>query len=334
MLIYRRLLQNLRMGEETVVGTRTGPRIVTRELLSADAWRKEWDAAPHVTTEENETVVITERFLPKPRVIILGGGHVAVPLAAMGSLLNFDVTVFDDRPSFANKARFPTAGEVICDSFEKVTSRVTVRKRDAVVIVTRGHRHDQSCLRDILKGEIPDYMGMIGSRRRAEIVRQQMKDEGFAPEIVGQLHSPIGLAIGSVTPEEIALSIMAEIVQQRRCSYRGDFADVNLIERLAALEAEMESGGNKQNAAIVTILSTKGSTPREAGAKMAVFRDGSVAGSIGGGCAEADVLRDARDIAANGGFLFKTVDMTDSAEEDGMVCGGTMSLLIESLTQA
>jgi xanthine dehydrogenase accessory factor len=154
-----------------------------------------------------------------------------------------------------------------------------------------------------------------------------MEEEGFDPAVVEMLHAPIGLAIGAITPEEIALAIVAEIVKERRATYRGDFADTGLIERLADLEAETDPDGN---AAVITILSTEGSTPREAGAKMAVFRDGSVAGTIGGGCAEADVLRDARDVAANGGFLFKTVDMTDSAEEDGMVCGGTMRLLIES----
>ena len=332
MMIYRRLLQNLRNNEEFVMITRIGSGIVTKEQLGAGAWKEEWDSMLHIVTEKGETKII-ERFVPKPRLIILGGGHIAVPLATMGSLLNFSVTIFDDRPSFVNKMRFPSADELICDSFDKAASRVAIRRRDAVVIVTRGHRHDQDCLREVLKGEIPDYMGMIGSRRRVAIVRRQMEEEGLDPRIVGQLHSPIGLPINAVTPEEIALSIIAEIVKERRGIYRGEFSDMGLIERLADLEVEMESGGNHGNAAVVTVLSTKGSTPRKAGAKMAVFRDGSIIGSIGGGCAEADVLRDAREVAANGGCLFKTVDMTDSAEEDGMVCGGTMNLLLESMSQ-
>ena len=323
--IYRRLLQNLRNGGEAVMVTRCASGAVTRELLDAGEWREEWGASPSVADEDGETKII-ERFLPKPRLIILGGGHIAVPLAAMGALLSFDVTVFDDRPSFADKARFPAAGEVICDGFDRVTQRVTTGGRDAVVIATRGHRHDLDCLRNVLKGEIPCYMGMIGSKHRAAAARRQMEEEGFDPAAVNSLHSPIGLAIGAVTPEEIALSVMAEIVKERRSSYRGGFADMGLIERLAGLEP----GGN---AAVVTILSTRGSTPRGAGAKMAVFRDGSAAGSIGGGCAEADALRDARDVAANGGYLFKTADMTGSAEEDGMACGGTMRLLIESAVQ-
>jgi len=329
MPVYRELLRKLKNGEEAVVITRCCSGAVAKELLGADERREEWDAL-HVESSEKETT-ITERFSPKPRLIILGGGHIAVPLVTIGALLNFDVTVFDDRPSFADRSRFPAASEVICDSFGKVMSRVAVRKRDAVVIVTRGHRHDQDCLRGLLKGEIPDYFGMIGSRRRSAIVRRQIEEEGFDPELLKLLHSPIGLPINAVTPEEIALSIMAEAVKEIKGKQsRGDFADISLIERLAGLE---RGGAMEQNAYVVTILSTEGSTPRRAGAKMAVFRDGSVSGSIGGGCAEADVLRYARDVAADGGYLFKTVDMTDSAEEDGMVCGGTMSLLIESVIQ-
>jgi xanthine dehydrogenase accessory factor len=243
--------------------TRCGSGCVTRELRGADAWREEWES-PHVVALEKETTII-ERFMPKLRLIILGGGHIAAPLATIGSLLNFDVTVFDDRPSFADRARFPTAREVICDSFDRVMPRVAICKRDAVVIVTRGHRHDQDCLRGILNREIsdfPDYVGMIGSRRRAAIVRRQMEEEGFNPELVARLHSPIGLAINAVSPEEIALSIMAEIVKERRSAYRGDFPDISLIERLAGLESEIEAGKADKadkadkNAAIVTILST------------------------------------------------------------------------------
>jgi xanthine dehydrogenase accessory factor len=140
------------------------------------------------------------------------------------------------------------------------------------------------------------------------------------------LHSPIGLAIGALTPEEISVSILAEIVRERRLGVHGStgecYADYELIGLLARDDCE--------EAAVVTVLSADGSTPREAGAKMAVFRDGRTAGSIGGGCAEADVIRDAIDVIDTGGFRLKTIDMTDSAEEDGMVCGGRMEVLIEA----
>jgi xanthine dehydrogenase accessory factor len=171
---------------------------------------------------------------------------------------------------------------------------------------------------------------MIGSRRRVAIVRKEMADKGYPPEITAKLHSPIGLSIGAVTPEEISISILAEVIQEKRAAgtYSGEgYADMDLIGWLAG-QADDESA---EPAAVVTVISAQGSTPREAGAKMAVLSDGRLIGTIGGGCAEAEVIRDAIDVARNGGCLFKTADMTDSAEEDGMVCGGSMELLIESI---
>jgi xanthine dehydrogenase accessory factor len=185
----------------------------------------------------------------------------------------------------------------------------------------------------ILSGTEPYYTGMIGSRRRVAIVKKQMKDEGFPEERVDALHSPIGLAIGAVTPEEIAISIMAEVVKERRMKF--SWADGgSSSSRSGESDADMEllewlARGDDEKGALVTILSTEGSTPRPAGAKMAVRLDGGAVGSIGGGCAEADILRDARDIIMNGGYVFKTVDMTDSADENGMVCGGRMMVMIE-----
>jgi xanthine dehydrogenase accessory factor len=246
--------------------------------------------------------------------------------------LKFRVTVFDDRPSFADRTRFPGASEVICESFGRLSQRLTFRADDYAVILTRGHRHDVECLRSVLSGgESPCYLGMIGSRRRAAVVRRQMAEEGFARERVGRLRSPVGLDIGAVTPEEIAVSILAEAVQVKRESEharrnRECYADMPLIETLAAYGGPEESEGRM---AVVTVLSAEGSTPREAGAKMAVRYDGSSVGSIGGGCAEADVIRDARDVLLKGGYRFKAIDMTDG--EDGMACGGRMRVLIEAM---
>jgi xanthine dehydrogenase accessory factor len=170
------------------------------------------------------------------------------------------------------------------------------------------------------------------------IVKKEMADEGFDHERIESLHSPIGLAIGAVTPEEIAISILAEAVRERRMKFSWtdggsasarageSFVDMGMLEWLAA---SGEEGG-----ALVTVLSGEGSTPREAGAKMLVLSDGGVIGSIGGGCAEADVSRDARDVIEKGGHMFKTIDMTDSADENGMVCGGKMRLLIEAVPPA
>jgi xanthine dehydrogenase accessory factor len=332
--IYAQVREILEYGGEAVLVTVCGSDGVGKQLYSGEAVR-DWDGkrpeeeSLYMEKSGGDTT-IAERFLPRPRMIIFGGGHIALVLSRMASMLDFDVTVFDDRPSFANPARFPEANEVICDGWDALSNRVAIRGGDYVVIVTRGHKHDQECLRHVLSGETPYYTGMIGSRRRVAIVRRQMEEEGYAPELIARLHSPIGLAIGAVTPEEIAISILAEVISEKRKGQDGDahrqgvdqYADTELMEFLAR-------GG--EDAALVTVLRTEGSTPREAGAKMAVLRDGRLVGTIGGGCAEADVTRDALGVIDGGGYRFKTIDMTDSAEEDGMVCGGRMEVLIEAV---
>lgn len=327
--IYRQLLDSLTKGREAVLLTICGPDRLAKTVCEDPGVFGGGEEAVRVAGEADRFTVL-ERLSPGPRLVILGAGHVAVPLAAMGAMLQFEVVVFDDRPSFANRSRFPGAREVVCDYFEAAAGRLAFRKNDYVAIVTRGHKHDQNCLRAVLRGDMPRYVGMIGSKRRVRIVREQLLGEGFAPEVLERLHAPIGLAIGAVTPEEIALSILAEMVQERRWRSpgtgggrdEGAFADAELLQWLAS--------DHEEKAALVTVLSVRGSAPRGAGAKMAVLEDGRIIGSIGGGCSEAEVVREARRIAAQGGWRRKTVDMADSAEDDGMVCGGVMEVLIEA----
>lgn len=271
---------------------------------------------------------MAEPFFPKERLIILGGGHVALPVADFAAKTGFLVTVEDDRLSFANPARFPMAENVVCDSFEHAIEELKIKESDYVCIVTRGHRHDADCLRMIGRGKEPAYLGMIGSRRRVAIVKETLLEEGYDPERLGRLKSPIGLPIGGVTPEEIAISIMAEIIQVKRLSRedkrvknRSDL-DFDVLKKLAEETAEPK--------AVVTVISSQGSSPRGAGAKMIVYRDGRILGSIGGGCSEAAVLGEARGIIGTGRFKVVHVDLTgDAAEEEGMVCGGIMDVLVE-----
>src|SRR5680860_199222 len=150
-----------------------------------------------------------------PRMIILGGGHIAQPLATMASLSGFSVTLVDDRPIFAYKERFPTAEQVICATFSKALAEMAWLANTYVVIVTRGHRWDEECLRGVIEKPL-DYLGMIGSLRRVKAVLEKIVEEGFSSEAAESVHSPIGLNIGAQTPAEIAISIMAEIINQRR----------------------------------------------------------------------------------------------------------------------
>lgn len=277
--------------------------------------------------------VMIEPYFPGPQLIVMGGGHIAVPLVEFAAKAGFQVTVIDDRPFFANVARFPLAQTVICESFEKSFERLNLNESSFVVVITRGHRYDLLCVREALKHDTA-YIGMIGSKRHVNLVFEKILEEGCTPEQIQRVSAPIGVDIGAVTPEEIAVSILAQVIAARRKrKTSADFSPekFNWPEYDPSVIKEL-SQDKKKPKAVVTIISTKGSVPRKSGAKMIVFPDGNILGSIGGGCSEGEVIIIARDIIRSGGYKVHNVDLTgDGAEEEGMVCGGTMEVLIEAI---
>jgi xanthine dehydrogenase accessory factor len=148
-------------------------------------------------------------------LVIAGAGHVGKALSEIASLCGFRVTVIDDRPEYADPERFPEAERVIRGRFDEVLADYPLDSTTYVVAVTRGHKHDEASLRSVI-GRGAAYVGMIGSRRRASAVLQHLVEEGADPAAVAQVHTPVGLDIGAESPEEIAVSIMAEIVLVRR----------------------------------------------------------------------------------------------------------------------
>lgn len=273
------------------------------------------------------------RFVPKERLILLGGGHIAVPLCEIGSLLGFSVAVVDDRPSFANHERFPGAAQVICDGFAHAIESLSITSFDYVCVVTRGHRWDGECLRQILNGIYPAYLGMIGSRRRVKGLMELLRGEGYDEERLSAIHAPIGLDIKAQTPAEIAVAICAEIIQQRRSGVPEEERD---ILKRTDTDAELLSflGNNEEPMAYMVVLSTEGSTPVQSGALMAVDQAGRTRGTIGGGCGEAQALSAARSLIGTGESRIVSVNMTnDVAMDEGMVCGGSMNVLIEDVTR-
>ena len=272
------------------------------------------------------------KFVPRERLIVLGGGHISQPVCRIASMLEFAVTVVDDRPLFANYERFPDAEEVICESFRKAIQGLHIRENDYVCVVTRGHQWDGECLREILSGQMPAYLGMIGSRRRVKGLYDVLEKEGFSRVILESIHSPIGLSIQAVTPAEIGVSICAELIAHRRSS-------VSTVDERTVLE---QTDVNRQMLdfavqgdtpkAIMTVIGTKGSTPAPSGSMMVVDTLGESKGTIGGGCSEAEVIGLARRIALEGGREIAFIDMTnEAAAEEGMACGGTMEVLVEAI---
>lgn len=156
-----------------------------------------------------------EMLKPEPRIAILGAGHIAIPLAQMAALLGFEIAVLDDRRDFANRDRFPDADVVLAQGFSEGIRHLAIDQYTYVVLITRGHQHDVECLLELGDAD-PAYLGMIGSRRRVQAVLELLGAQGVAPEKLLRIHAPIGIDIGAKTPAEIALSILAEIVNVRR----------------------------------------------------------------------------------------------------------------------
>jgi xanthine dehydrogenase accessory factor len=158
--------------------------------------------------------VFIEPFLPPPVLLIAGAGHIAAPLAAIAHLMNFSVSVTDDRASFANRERFPDAKQLLVGDIEATLRNYPITPRTHIVLVTRAHAHDVQGLRAIIDSPA-SYIGMIGSQRRVWAVFKLLHEEGVPAEKLMRVRAPIGLDLGGSTPEEIALCIMAEITMLR-----------------------------------------------------------------------------------------------------------------------
>lgn len=238
------------------------------------------------------------------RLILCGGGHVARALAPIGLSLGFAVTVLDDRAEFADPARFPGC-ETVCGPFVEGLSALGGRGDDFYCVLTRGHRYDQACVAHILRGEFA-YLGMMGSRAKVAATREALAGQGFSPQALSRLHAPIGLKVGGSSPAEIAVEIAAELVQIRA--------------GLGGEGAPPPPGPG----VLCTVVEKAGSAPRGPGAWMLVAPDGTIAGTVGGGALEGQVIRDALALwAAGGKGEERRYDLGGGL---GMACGGQVTL--------
>lgn len=187
-----------RHNVEVVYLDETGKRMERRDANAAEAYQ-----------------VMLEVHERPDSLVIIGGGHVGKALATIGHMCGFSIEIVDDRPEFANEERFPEADRISCGRFEEVLDGYPIDTNSYVVCVTRGHRHDETSLRMVAASGAA-YVGMIGSKRRVGAVLQHLLEDGVEPAAVERVHTPIGLDIGAETPEEIAVSVMAEIIMVRR----------------------------------------------------------------------------------------------------------------------
>ena len=167
-----------------------------------------------VEISELDMSVFVEPVEDDPILFLFGAGHVSTFVAPLAKMVGFRVVVMDDRPDFANTERFPDADEIHIVEFPKAFEGITVTGSSYLTIMTRGHTHDRIVLEAALRTE-PAYIGMIGSRKKWALIEQSLREQGFSEEKVREIHSPIGIRIGGESPEEIAVSIVAELIQTR-----------------------------------------------------------------------------------------------------------------------
>ncbi len=278
---------------------------------------------------ETAGTVRVRLFRPAERLLLLGGGHVAQPVCHIAAMLGFAVTVADDRAAYITPARFPEAAARICAPFGEAIAQFAVGPGDYVAILTRGHQWDAACLRAVLRGTMPRYLGMIGSKRRVGAQRAMLAEEGIPTARIDALHAPIGLSIGALTPQEIAVSIAAELVQARRAGAPVQKSSVLQTEDtdLRLLEALCDDCPR----AVLLVTEAEGSTPAKPGALMTVDATGATVGTIGGGEMEYAALAAARQLIGTGRSELLPLDLGGAVTGDAMACGGRATVLLADL---
>jgi xanthine dehydrogenase accessory factor len=203
-----------------VVGETIGDAAVVQAIVQESSARLRTEKSQLMALEVPQSGAKLEVFFEvmpaPPKLIVVGAGHIAVPLVKLAKVLDFYVTVIDDRLLYANRERFPDADEVLVGDMAQMLKEMAITPSCYIVLITRGHAYDEPCLRVVLPSQAK-YIGMIGSRRRIKACFQRFRDEDkISEELIEKVYAPIGLDIATETPAEIALSILAEVVKVRR----------------------------------------------------------------------------------------------------------------------
>ena len=272
--------------------------------------------------------VFAELLGNEKKMVICGAGHVSMPVIDIAKMLGFHVTAIDDREQFVRNALDHGADEGVCKGFEEALAEIPGDPDTFFIIVTRGHLSDSECLLSIVR-KPRAYVGMIGSRRKVGMVKQMLADAGIPRDVIESVHTPIGLNIGAETPEEIAVSIIAEIIEVKNRERRSSGLDKDICNALMSRD--------RGPAVLATIIAKQGSSPRAAGTRMLIAEGGSITGTIGGGLGEARIVERAAELLEankNGpvGPEIMHVDMTGKdVAESGMICGGAIEVFLELL---
>lgn len=272
----------------------------------------EKEILPLDTVLEPEEGCFDEKISDAPKLYIFGSGYVAEAVCHLASYTGFQTVVFDDREDLLTKERFPDAQKLVCDDFIHLLKELKPYGNAYYAVMTRGHKLDFECVRRIM--DLPfRYAAMIGSKKKQAYVREALRKSGAAPERVAELCSPAGLDIGGRTPQEIGISVCAQMIQYRSREYHTELPIELRKHILAGTPGVM-----------ATIINKTGSAPRDPGCRMLICDDGTLCGTIGGGKVEYLVIKDA---ASAEHMSIREYDM----ENGDMICGGKIKVLFERM---
>ena len=264
---------------------------------------------------------LIENIKPEPHLVIFGAGHVSKAIAEIAHVLEMKVTVIDEREEVLNRDRFNHGEELILEPYSSFLSKESPFFRPYYIIVTHGHTYDRACLEWCLRSNYA-YLGMIGSKGKVTTTFSLLKENGFTEEDLKNVHAPIGLSIGAVTPEEIAISILSEIISIFRSTKNTITLDPSYLEK------------SKLNQGIsARIVEKRGSAPRAVGSEIFISTSGEVYGTVGGGRVEKETIEEARRMM-NSGEKSKLKHYNLSAKGDlNMICGGDVSMLFSCVEE-
>lgn len=258
---------------------------------------------------------LLEIIKPELHLVLFGAGHIAKAIYDIAMLSGMKITVIDERPEILNEERFPKAERILMP-YEEVFERAFPFFRPYFIILTHGHTHDKAALRYCLNRSY-SYLGMIGSRGKVAATMKDLREEGISQEKLSGVHAPIGLKIGAQSPEEIAISILAEVISEYR-------RDKNLVN----ISPDYLKAVSSKRGVSVRIIEKRGSAPRAIGSEIFVTESGTF-GTIGGGAIELAAEKKARKLLKEESLFLVEEHRLSTSGDLGMICGGDVTLLYQ-----
>lgn len=314
---YTSLIDTLHQGDVQRRTVLSGPNLGAEALFVEDRLIA---SLPEVEQDWQDEQLLREHLSCAVELVVFGGGHVALELYRLATVMGYHLTIVDEREEYCNSDRFPQA-QCLCQMFETVFKEDHPWIRPYFVIITRGHSFDQVCLEHCLR--LPhSYIGMIGSRAKVSKTFAAMQEKGFTKAELSEVCAPIGLDINAVTAMEIALSILAQIVQYSRAGVQTVQLDSQLLQRQTLSESYI----------VARVVEKHGSSPCEVGFQLAMFEDGTFSGTVGGGEMEARVLSETNAMLKNDAIenhMTTFILDKEKAGALGMICGGQATVLFQ-----